>query len=129
MLWVTGMDVNGFLLDLGQVFELKNAVAAAKFGASKPVRAFSAADVARIAHIARRHLIVAINKVQPRCRLHTFSPLETKARSEAFPCHMTALQEHAIFLHCFATLSGCLASSAWGNTGTEGRLFVCAMAG
>ncbi|BDA46756.1 probable squamosa promoter-binding-like protein 4 at N-terminal half [Coccomyxa sp. Obi] len=61
----TGLDVDGFLLDMGRVLELKNAVAAAKFGTSQHVRTFSAADVALVAQIARRLLIVAINKAWP----------------------------------------------------------------
>ena len=61
--WLTGLDVDGFLLDLGRVLELKNAVAAAKFGTDVHVRTFAAADVAVVAQIARRQLIVAINKV------------------------------------------------------------------
>lgn len=63
--WLTGLDVDGFLLDLGRVLELKNAVAAAKFGTDVHVRTFAAADVAVVAQIARRQLIVAINKVGP----------------------------------------------------------------
>lgn len=58
------LDVDGFLLDMGRVLELKNAVAAAKFGTSQHVRTFSAADVSLVAQIARRLLIVAINKVR-----------------------------------------------------------------
>ena len=56
--------MDGFLLDMGRVLELKNAVAAAKFGSSQHVRTFSAADVALVAQIARRLLIVAINRVR-----------------------------------------------------------------
>ncbi len=64
LVWATGLDVDGFLLDMGRVLELKNAVAAAKFGTEVHVRTFAADDVAVIAQIARRQLIVAINKVR-----------------------------------------------------------------
>ena len=64
-LWLIGSDVDGFLMDMGRVLELKNAVAAAKFGTDVHVRTFAAADVAIVAQIARRQLIVAFNKVWP----------------------------------------------------------------
>ncbi len=56
--------MDGFLLDLGRVLELRRAVAAAKFGAAAPVRAFAAEDVAAVARVARRQLVFAIEQVR-----------------------------------------------------------------
>jgi uncharacterized protein (DUF2342 family) len=60
---VTGINVDAFLLDLGRVLELKAAVVASKVGSSKPVRTFSASDIADVAQVARRQLVLAINRV------------------------------------------------------------------
>ncbi len=60
----SGVDMNGLLLDLGRVVELKHAIAAARWGSTVPVRAFSAMDVADLAQIARRQLRVAIDAVR-----------------------------------------------------------------
>lgn len=61
------MDVDGFLLDMGRVLELKASLAASREGCcntAPPQRAFSAADVAGVAAVARRQLVFAIHKVR-----------------------------------------------------------------
>ena len=58
-----GVDMDGLLLDLGRVMELKQAIAAAKAGTSVPVRSYSATDIADMAQLARRQLRVAIDAV------------------------------------------------------------------
>lgn len=68
----TGIDVDALLLDLGRVMDLKKAVRAAKSGSTGPVRPFAAADVAGVAQIARRLLVVAINKVWSVPSTHLF---------------------------------------------------------
>ena len=60
-----GVDMDGLLLDLGRVMELKQASAAAKTGASVPVRSYSATDIADMAQLARRQLRLAIDAVGP----------------------------------------------------------------
>ena len=59
-----GVDTDGLLLDLGKVVELRHAIAAAKFGSAVPVRSFSAADMAHMAHLGRRLLCLAIDTVR-----------------------------------------------------------------
>lgn len=57
--------MDGFLLDMGRVMELKASVAASREGhATLPHRLFSAADVAGVAAVARRQLIFAIHRVR-----------------------------------------------------------------
>ena len=58
-----GVDMDGLLLDLGRVLELKQAIAAAKTGTSVPVRSYSATDIADMAQLARRQLRLAIDAV------------------------------------------------------------------
>ena len=58
-----GVDMDGLLLDLGRVMELKRAIAAAKNGTSVPVRSYSAMNIADMAHLARRQLRLAIDAV------------------------------------------------------------------
>ena len=58
-----GVDMDGLLLDLGRVMELKQAIAAAKSGTSVPVRSYSATDIADMAELARRQLRLAIDAV------------------------------------------------------------------
>ena len=59
-----GVDMDGLLLDLGRVMELKQAIAAAKLGTSAvPVRSYSDTDIADMAQLARRQLRLAIDAV------------------------------------------------------------------
>ena len=58
-----GVDMDGLLLDLGRVMELKQAIVAAKTGTSVPVRSYSARDIADMAQLARRQLRLAIDAV------------------------------------------------------------------
>ncbi len=60
----SGVDMDGLLLDLGRVVELKHAITAARCGSTVPVRAFSAVDIADLAQLARRQLRVAIDAVR-----------------------------------------------------------------
>ena len=58
-----GVDIDGRLLDVGQIVELRRAIAAANFGSAVPVRSFSAADMADMAQLSRRLLRLAIDTV------------------------------------------------------------------
>lgn len=87
-----GVDVDGLLLDLGKIVELKAAIAAAKFGSAVPVRAFGASDIADMAALARRQLRLAIDTVS--CFLFSL-PLSATCCWQVFHHHTVVARSAA----------------------------------
>ena len=82
----SGVDMDGLLLDLGRVVELKHAIAAAKWGSTVPVRAFSAMDVADVAQLARRQLRAAIDAVRRFARFVKLMSMHVQPSWQSYMC-------------------------------------------